>query len=77
MNDAFQFCQNAIPDHTRVFNCLVENRNQISVGCHNVLSPYLPVDVPVKKPVAAARPKSNVKGAKSPKSKGPLNLSPP
>ena len=29
-NDAFQFCQNAIPDRERVFKCLMTNRSQIS-----------------------------------------------
>ncbi len=31
-NDAFQFCQNAIPDRNRVFTCLAENRNLISAA---------------------------------------------
>ena len=35
-NDAFQFCQNFIPDRNRVFSCLVENRRQISVACRTV-----------------------------------------
>lgn len=77
-NDAFQFCGNFIPDRTRVFNCLVENRNVISVPCHTVLSPYLPVETPVviKKP-PVARPKSVNTTAKTPKPKGaPLSLSP-
>jgi hypothetical protein len=74
-NDAFQFCQAYIPDRERVFNCLVTNRQLISVACHTVLAPYLPAEpvvAAVKKP-AAAHDKGPDKSAKS---KGPLNLAP-
>src|SRR3954463_2244462 len=30
MDDAFKFCGDAIPDRTRVFNCLAANRRAIS-----------------------------------------------
>jgi hypothetical protein len=84
MNDAFQFCQAAIPDRNAVFTCLVANRSQISPACRTVMSQYLPADpVPVKRQAAA--PPSSQKSAdksadkssdKSAKSKGPLNITP-
>jgi hypothetical protein len=46
MNDAFQFCQDAIPDRERVFGCLVAHRNVISAACHAAMVPSLPVDQP-------------------------------
>ena len=36
MNDAFQFCQDAIPDRERVFQCLVSHKDVISTACHAV-----------------------------------------
>jgi hypothetical protein len=33
MNDAFQFCGDAIPDHERVFRCLEARKQQISAAC--------------------------------------------
>jgi len=68
-NDAFQLCQNFIPDRNRVFTCLVENRNQLSAPCHTVMIPYLPAE-PV---VALRKPAARDKSAKS---KAPLNLTP-
>jgi hypothetical protein len=70
-NDAFQFCQNFIPDRNRVFTCLVSNKDQLSAACHTVMLPYLPPE-PValkKQPVPAAHDKSA-------KTKGPLSLTP-
>jgi hypothetical protein len=50
MNDAFQFCQEFIPDRERVFSCLVAHRTVISAACHTVMAPSLPVDqTPLKK----------------------------
>ncbi|MGD1213009.1 MAG: hypothetical protein ABR973_16885 [Candidatus Acidiferrales bacterium] len=46
MNDAFQFCQDAIPDRERVFQCLVSHKDLISAACHEVMAPSLPVDQP-------------------------------
>jgi len=46
MNDAFQFCQDAIPDRERVFQCLASHRDLISTACHAVMAPSLPVDQP-------------------------------
>src|ERR1700740_3553990 len=33
MNDAFQFCGDAIPDRERVFRCLEARKHQISAAC--------------------------------------------
>jgi hypothetical protein len=46
MNDAFQFCQDAIPDRERVFRCLASHKDVISAACHAVMAPSLPVDQP-------------------------------
>ena len=78
-NDAFQFCQNFIPDRNRVFSCLVSNKDAISVACHSALLPYLPPE-----PVAAKKPllppphagEKTASGDKTAKTKGPLNLTP-
>jgi len=32
MNDAFQFCQDAIPDRGQVFGCLVSHKDLISAA---------------------------------------------
>jgi len=71
-NDAFQFCQNFIPDRNRVFSCLAANKDRISVACRTVMAPYLPAEpvVVVKKPPAPAP------HDRSAKSKGPLSLAP-
>ena len=66
-NDAFQFCQNAIPDQNRVFACLAENRHAISPACQLVMARYLPPEpAPAKKPARKT----------SAGNKGPLKLSP-
>jgi hypothetical protein len=72
-NDAFQFCQNFIPDRNRVFTCLVENHNQLSAPCHVVMAPYLPAEpvVALRKPAAPAPHDKNAA-----KTKAPLNLTP-
>ncbi len=50
MDDAFQFCQDVIPDRERVFHCLVSHKDLISAACHAVMASSLPVDQPpVKK----------------------------
>ena len=69
-NDAFQFCQNFIPDRNRVFTCLVSNKDHISAACHTAMAPYLPAEpvVALKKPSPQHEP--------SAKGKGPLNLTP-
>jgi hypothetical protein len=68
-NDAFQFCQYAIPDRSRVFACLVENGRVLSPACHFVMAQYLPPDPP---PSKKPPPKKTAN-----KGKGPLNLTPP
>lgn len=88
-NDAFQFCQMAIPDRNRVFQCLVDNRSSLSPACHSVMAQYLPADpVPVratktKKPAAPAAKdptKDTTKGTTKTTTAargGPLNITPP
>jgi len=68
-NDAFQFCQNAIPDRSRVFACLAENRRVISPACRQVMAQYLPPDPP---PPGAKKPPTKKAASK----KGPLQLTP-
>lgn len=72
MNDAFQFCQEFIPDRERVFGCLVAHRNVISAACHAVMVPSLPVDAPPKKQhlqAKIAKARHGVPPAKSAKDK--------
>jgi hypothetical protein len=73
MNDAFQFCQDAVPDRERVFSCLVAHRNVISAACHAVMVPSLPVDPPPLKKqrfqAKTAKAKHAVPQAKSAKHK--------
>ncbi len=49
MNDAFQFCQDAIPDHERVFRCLESRRNVISAACRAAMPPAPAAEQPVMK----------------------------
>ena len=73
VNDAFQFCQEFIPDRERVFGCLVAHRNVISAACHAVMVPSLPVDPPLPKKqhlqAKTAKAKGVVPLAKRPKDK--------
>ena len=56
MNDAFQFCNDAIPDRERVFQCLVSHKDVISAACHAVMAPSLPVDqLPLKRKAHRAK----------------------
>jgi hypothetical protein len=73
-NDAFQFCQNAIPDRDRVFNCLMTNRSQISPACRSAMAPYLPVEA--KHQASAPSPVRQKTAEKTTKLKGPLNITP-
>ena len=81
-NDAFQFCQMAIPDRNRVFQCLVDNRNSLSPACHSVMAQYLPAEpAPVraaktKKPAPPAA-KGTTKTTTTAAKGGPLNITPP
>jgi hypothetical protein len=36
--DAFRLCQQAIPDASRVADCLAQNRGRLSPACHAVFS---------------------------------------
>jgi hypothetical protein len=69
-NDAFQFCQNFIPDRNQVFTCLVNNRHQLSAACHTVMGPYLPAE-----PVVALK-KQPAPHDRNAKTKGPINITP-
>jgi hypothetical protein len=73
-NDAFQLCQNFIPDRNQVFTCLVNNRNQLSVACHTVMTPYFPPEPVALKKQTAPAPAPHDKSAA--KTKGPLNITP-
>jgi hypothetical protein len=73
MNDAFQFCGDAIPDRSKVFYCLINNRNVISPGCHVAMTPYLPAEPVVAMKKSSPTPAPHDKNAKS---KGPLNITP-
>jgi hypothetical protein len=54
-----------------VFTCLVNNRDNLSVACHTVMTPYFPPEpVAMKKPQPVAHDKSAAK------TKGPLNIAP-
>ena len=63
MNDAFQFCQEFIPDRERVFGCLVAHRNVISAACHAVMVPSLPADPPFPKKQHLHAKTAKAKGA--------------
>jgi hypothetical protein len=60
MNDAFRLCQDAIPDHERVFQCLASHKDLLSAGCHAFIAPSLPVDEPpLKKEISQAKSAKN------------------
>jgi hypothetical protein len=75
MNDAFQFCQDAIPDRERVFSCLVAHRSVISAACHTVMAASLPVDQP---PLKKQRLQAKITKAKHapPQAKSAKNKAP-
>jgi hypothetical protein len=70
-NDAFQFCQNYIPDRNQVFTCLLNNKNQISPACRMVMAPYIQPE-----PVVALKKQAAPHDHSPTKTKGPLNLAP-
>jgi hypothetical protein len=52
--DAMRLCQNAIPDETRVAQCLAQNKRQLSPACQIVFSrPNTAASTPT---AASARP---------------------
>jgi hypothetical protein len=69
MDDAFRFCGEAIPDRSRVFNCLAANRHTISPRCQAAMAPYLPAE-PTQ--TASNKKPKRSKDAK----KGPINIAP-
>jgi hypothetical protein len=75
MNDAFQFCQDAIPDRERVFSCLVAHRSVIPAACHTVMAASLPVDQP---PLKKQRLQAKITEAKHapPQAKSAKNKAP-
>jgi hypothetical protein len=52
-NDAFQFCQEAIPDRERVFRCLESRKSEISAACRAVVAPASATEQPATKKHAA------------------------
>jgi len=68
MSDAFQFCQDAIPDRERVFRCLESHQDMISAACRSVMAPSLPVNQPpVKEQASRAKSKRAFKASKTSK----------
>jgi hypothetical protein len=61
MNDAFQFCQEAIPDRERVFNCLAAHRDTISPACRAEVTPAAPVQPAALPP----KPEPHAKGVRA------------
>jgi hypothetical protein len=56
MNDAFQFCQEYIPDRERVFRCLEARKNVISAACRaNMPAEPAPERPAAKKPAPPAK----------------------
>jgi hypothetical protein len=66
MDNAFKFCGDAIPDRTRVFNCLSANRHSISPRCQTAMAPYLP----------AEHSAANKKPRRGKNAKKPTNITP-
>jgi hypothetical protein len=48
-NDAFQYCQDAFPDHERVFRCLEARKSIISAACRAAMTPSAPAEQPAMK----------------------------
>jgi hypothetical protein len=71
MNDAFQFCGDAIPDRGRVAACLAAKKAQISVACRTVMARYAPPDAtamnvpPAPHPKATPAPRAKATSASS------------
>ena len=42
--DAFRLCQAAIPDHQRIFVCLLENQQRLSAACRALIASAVPRD---------------------------------
>jgi hypothetical protein len=63
MNDAFQFCQEFIPDRERVFRCLESRKQQISAACR--------ANMPAEPAPERAAAKKHAPQTKSAKRKAP------
>jgi len=65
-NDAFQFCQEAIPDRERVFRCLESRKNVISAACRATM----PAEPAPERPAAKKHtPATKNAGRKAPVTK--------
>ena len=51
--DAMRLCQNAIPDASRVTQCLVQNKQRLSPACTNVFNRPRGASVDREQPVKA------------------------
>jgi hypothetical protein len=66
-NDAFQFCQEAIPDRERVFRCLEARKHLISAACRATMPAEPAPERPAAKKLA---PRSKNAGRKAPITNG-------
>jgi len=55
--DAMRLCWNAIPDASRISQCLVQNKHQLSPACGNVFNQRRDASVDRERPVKAQRTK--------------------
>jgi hypothetical protein len=55
--DAMRLCWNAIPDASRVTQCLVQNKQQLSPACSNVFNRPRGAMVDRERPIKAQRTK--------------------
>jgi hypothetical protein len=55
--DAMRLCWNAIPDASRITQCLVQNKQQLSPACSNVFNRPPGASVDRERPVKAQRTK--------------------
>jgi hypothetical protein len=86
MDDAFQFCSDAMPDRERVFACLAEKRNIISPLCREGMAAFLPPEpAPPVQRVNRGQTKADTKPKTKPDTKtkaaskkagAPLSLAP-
>lgn len=65
MDDAFQFCSDAMPDRERVFACLAAKKTMLSPLCREGMAPFLPPDPPpvvqISRPPHKAHTKADAK----------------
>jgi hypothetical protein len=65
-DDAFRVCSQTIPDRERTFQCMITNKDVLSVACRAAIARYLPPDPTPQKTAAPRARKGN----------GPVNLNP-